>query len=142
MLTAPAFASRSSIPLAESLTADQQIELIQASKINLNYGAMCDLPGNPSWGLPERVFGIPAAGGFLLTDWRESVPDTFPDGHLDNFRDATDCAGKIRHYLNRFGELRDRAEALHAQVLTHHTYANRAVQLINLLHTYAHRPSD
>lgn len=117
----------------EPLNLERQLELIRTTKINLNYGAMCDLPGNPSWGLPERVFGIPAAGGFLLTDWRESIPATFPDGSCDHFRTTDECVEKIVHYLDDADAHRNRAERLHADVLARHTYAARAWQLVDLL---------
>jgi len=127
----------------ENLSVEEQLALIRTSKVNLNFGAMCDLPGNPSWGLPERVFGIPATGGFLLTDWRQAIPTTFPDDSCDFFHDAEECVGKILYYLPRFDLLRARAEKLHTQVLAGHTYAIRARQLVELLHrnSYAHRPA-
>ncbi len=117
----------------EPLTLEQQIELIRSTRINLNFGAMCDLPGNPSWGMPERVFGIPAAGGFLLTDWRKSIPETFPNDSCDHFETPNECADKIAYYLNKPDELRTRAKQLQEDILTHHTYAARARQLVDLL---------
>jgi len=117
----------------EHLNVEEQLALIRSSKINLNFGAMCDLPGERSWGLPERVFGIPAAGGFLLTDWREAIPDTFPDDSCDFFRDADDCVEKILHYLPQLDRIRDRAECLHKRVLAEHTYQVRARQFIDLI---------
>lgn len=123
--------------IQEPLSVEQQLELIRSSRINLNFGAMCDLPGNPSWGMPERVFGIPAAGGFLLTDWRESIPDTFPDDSCDYFRTPDECMEKITHYLGNPEALRARAERLHAEVLAHHTYAARVEQLVGLLNRFA-----
>ena len=127
--------------VARQVGVDEQLALIRGSKINLNYGAMCDLPGNPSWGLPERAFGIPAAGGFLLTDWRRSIPQTFAEGSCDFFRDADGCAQKIAHYVRRFDELRARAESLHRQVLEQHTYGVRARRLLELLGPRARRPA-
>ena len=127
--------------VARQAGVDEQLALIRGSKINLNYGAMCDLPDNPSWGLPERAFGIPAAGGFLLTDWRRTIPETFAEGSCDFFRDAEDCANKIAHYLRRFDELRTRAESLHRQVLDQHTYGVRASRLLELLGPQSRPPA-
>jgi len=127
--------------VARQVGIDEQLALIRGSKINLNYGAMCDLPGNPSWGLPERAFGIPAAGGFLLTDWRRAIPETFAEGSCDFFRDAQDCANKIAHYLRRFDALRTRAEDLHRQVLDQHTYDVRARRLLELLGPQSRPPA-
>lgn len=120
----------------QGLGLEQQLRLIRTSKINLNYGAMCDLPGNPSWGMPERVFGIPAAGGFLLTDYRRSISDTFAGDACDFFLEAEDCAAKIISSLESFHVLRARAEEMHRQVVEKHTYEARARQLLGLLQSY------
>jgi spore maturation protein CgeB len=122
-----------------ALNAEEYRSLIRSSKINLNFGAMCDLPNEPSWGMPERVFGIAAAGGFLLTDWRASIPDTFPEGSCVFFYTPEDCARKILHHLQHFNDTRDRAEYLHRLVLTEHTYHIRAQQLISIIRKYPHR---
>lgn len=112
---------------------EEQLHLIRTSKINLNFGAMCDLPGHSSWGMPERVFGIPAAGGFLLTDFRRSIPETFANDACDYFSDAEDCAKKILSSLSSFKLLRERAEEMHRQVITSHTYEKRAAKLMELI---------
>ncbi|MGE5490541.1 MAG: glycosyltransferase [Actinomycetota bacterium] len=125
----------------QGLGLEEQLHLIRTSKINLNFGAMCDLPGNPSWGMPERVFGIPAAGGFLLTDYRQAIPDTFTDGACDYFLEAEDCAAKIVSGLASFSTLRARAEEMYRQVVAQHTYEVRANQLLDLLGLYReHQP--
>lgn len=110
----------------EKLSLDEQLYLIQHSKINLNYGANCDLPNQPSWGLPERVFGIPASGGFLLTEYRACLPHTFAEGTYDTFLDTEECVEKINFYLNNFDILRARADRLHQEILEKHMYSNRA----------------
>lgn len=115
------------------ITIDEQISIIKKSKINLNIGAMCDLQDNPSWGLPERAFGIPAAGGFLLTDWRETIPDTFPGNKCDFYRDPNECANKIIHYLSNFSLSRFRAEKLHDLVIKKYTYNDHAIKVLDIL---------
>lgn len=120
----------------ERLDIAAQLRLVRESRINLNYGAMCDLPGNRSWGLPERAFGMPAAGGFMLTEYRECIPETFSDDACDSFAGVEDCARKILSYLDDFPRLRQRAEALHRQVAARHTYAARAEELLALLAAY------
>lgn len=118
------------------ITIDEQLSIIKSSKINLNIGAMCDLPDNPSWGLPERAFGVPATGGFLLTDWRESITETFPLNKCDYFRNPDECADKIVYYLNNFKLLRIRAEELHNVVTNNYTYNNHARILLNIIMGY------
>lgn len=120
-------------------TADQpmsiadQLALIRTSKINLNLGAMCDLPGNPSWGLPERVFGIPAAGGFLMTEQRKNLHHLFPEGGYVEFANFNDALKQIQLALSNFGSTRVAAERLHKQILGKHTYTCRSKEFIKII---------
>lgn len=120
----------------EKISKQAQVDIIKSTKINLNYGAVCDLPSTPSWGLPERVFGIAAAGGFLLTDYRKTSEKIFNKNLLEDFQDIDGCVEKINFYLDHFNELRNRAEALHQEVLNFHTYDIRAEQFLNLVKNY------
>lgn len=121
------------------LSLSEQLALIRTTKINLNFGAMCDLPNNPTWGLPERVFGIPAAGGLVLTDDRQSLAEIFPHTRCDSFTTPEECAQKINNALNDFSALRTRAEQMHHEVLGSHTYSHRAQAFIDLLQAYRNK---
>lgn len=125
---------------AEPISADKQIVAIRKSKINLNFGAICDLPGEMSWGLPERVFGIPACGGFLLTDDRKHLHDTFDKEQIDCFSSVEECRCLILHALDNFTLLRGKAERLHRLVLANHTYEARAQTLMKIISDYRHSP--
>ena len=57
----------------------EQLEIIRASRVNLSTIAACDAGSEPSWGLPERCYGVPACGGFLLSDRRRHAPDDFAE---------------------------------------------------------------
>lgn len=113
------------------MNARDQARLIQESRINLNFGAACDM-SETSWGLPERCFGIPACGGFLLSDYRRHAGDTVPPDMWVDFSDIDDCVEKIRYYLAHFTITRQLAERLHHEVVAHHTYAHRARAFIDL----------
>lgn len=117
----------------ERLSFEEQANIIRTSKININYGTICDLPENKSWGLTERVFGIPAAGGFLLTEYRKCILETFPGGICDYFENIEDCSVSIIYYLNNFKLLRDRAEHLHKHVIRNHTYEIRAMEFLKIV---------
>ncbi|MDP2828648.1 MAG: glycosyltransferase [Sulfuricellaceae bacterium] len=112
------------------MSTDEQVEMIQTSRINLNFGAYCDYsnyPDYPASGLPERFFGIPACGGFLLADRRTHTVDSFEIGHhMDDFTDIDDCVEKIHRHLVNFERSREIAEAGWRHVMRYHTYANRA----------------
>jgi spore maturation protein CgeB len=108
-----------------------QIELIQRSRINLNFGAACDDGPEKSWGLPERCYGVPACGGFLLSEARVHAGKDFDVGNeWVDFSGMEDCIGRIRHYLANFPKTRDIAEHAHARVLREHTYVHRARTIV------------
>jgi spore maturation protein CgeB len=120
---------------------DQRI-FIQRSKISLNVHASCDfcyhksVPSEKrerSWGLPERCFGVPACGGFLLSDTRKHGPEAFHgDLEWQEFSDVDDCYNKIIHWLSHFNDLRDVAERQYLRVIAEHTYVYRAEDLVQI----------
>lgn len=113
------------------MSVENQVRLIQESRINLNFGAACD-SATVSWGLAERCFGIPACGGFLLSDYRQHARDTFPPDLWVDFTDIGDCVEKIRYYLAHFEQVRELAEGLHREVMLRHTYVHRARAFVGL----------
>lgn len=113
-----------------------QLRLIRTSKINLNVGAMCDQSRNPSWGLPERIFGIPAAGGFVISDARKHLLDTFGAGSIPTFDSPEACAALIDNLLSNWEMLRSQAEKQRLEVMAQHTYHHRARHLLQLLERY------
>ena len=114
----------------DGLSVEDQIELIQTSRINLNFGARCEYGANVASGLPERCYGIPACGGFLLCDRRTHARDDFTIGeNWAEFDGLDDCVARIRDWLSHFGAARDLAERCHHHVMARHTYHNRAETL-------------
>ncbi|MCR4347747.1 MAG: glycosyltransferase [Sulfuricaulis sp.] len=115
----------------KNMPLKDQIELIQRSRINLNFGAACDDGPEKSWGLPERCYGVPACGGFLLSETREHAARDFDIGkEWVDFSSMEDCVGKVRHYLANFPEVRAIAEQAHRRVLREHTYEHRARTMV------------
>lgn len=119
---------------AQGMSPAEQVDIIQRSRINLNAHAAADHGGERSWGLPERCYGVPACGGFLLSDQRRHAGDDFAIGtEWAEFRDLDDCVAKIRHYLAYPLEARAIAEAAHRRVMRDHTYGRRAQSLMALI---------
>jgi spore maturation protein CgeB len=115
---------------AEGMSVAEQIELIQTSRINLNYGARCEYQAPVASGLPERCFGIPACGGFLLCDKRTHARDDFTIGeNWAEFDGIDDCVTKIEYWLAHFEQARRLAERSYQHVMAHHTYRHRAATL-------------
>lgn len=126
------------------MSTAEQVRVIQASRINLGAGAAADDAGERSWGLPERCYGVPACGGFLLSDARRHAADDFvPGREWVEYADLEDCVARIRYYLAHFEEARAVAEAAHARVIAQHTYAERARRLMAALGDLrAQRPAN
>ena len=119
------FADSTGMPDAE------QIRITQRSRINLSYRSSCDHASDGSWGLPERCYGVPARGGFLLSDSRRHSADDFDLAtEWASYDGIDDCVRKIRYYLAHFEETRRIAEAAHARVVRQHTYVHRARALL------------
>jgi len=84
--------------------------------------------------LNQRLFDVPASGGFLLTDYRKDLDRYFEVGkEIDCFRSPAELREKIGYYLCR-PELRTRMkEAARKRVMKEHTYKNRMEELINIV---------
>lgn len=122
---------------AEGMSVPDQLAFIRKSRINLNFGARCEYLAPVASGLPERCYGIPAAGGFLLCDKRTHARDDFTPGeNWAEFDGLEDCVAKIEHWLSHFQEMRDLAERCHIHVMQHHTYTHRAHTLVSALQAW------
>lgn len=121
-----------------SLDFAEQRAIIQKSRINLNYGCGADRGDIRSWGLPERCYGVPACGGFLLSEERAHANDDFTLGsEIVLFSDMEDCLAQIRHFLNNPVERRIIAENAYRRVIRDHTYQNRATRLVEIMSSEA-----
>ena len=126
------------------MSPDQQIAFIHASKINLSYGARCEYKATVASGLPERCFGIPGCGGFLLCDKRTHARGDFDVGsNWAEFDGLENCVSQIKYWLTHFQLARDLAERCYYHVMTSHTYRNRAKTLHKaLLAWHADKQTD
>lgn len=117
------------------MSEQEQVDVIQRSIINLNYRSSCDYRSRSgiegSWGLPERCYGVPARGGFMLSDERRHAANDFDlTREWASYRDFEDCVGRIQHFCSHFAETRAIAEAAHVRVMRDHTYERRAEALL------------
>ncbi len=113
------------------MSEDEQLDIITHSRINLSTIAACDTGAELSWGLPERCYGIPACGGFLLSDRRRHAPEDFAADERAEYQGLDDCVARIRYQLAHFGESRAIAERAQARVARDHGYRQRAARLLD-----------
>lgn len=118
---------------SKDLSFDEQVRIIQESKINLScLGAADSSRYGKSWGLPERCYGIPACGGFLLMEERIHVKNDSSIGdEVVTYSDIEDSKNKIFYYLDKHEERRKIAEKAYRKVIKEHTYMHRARKLIS-----------
>jgi len=122
---------RTSFRDSAGMTAQEQVAFIQASRINLSVMAGCDVGGESSWGLPERCYGVPAAGGFLLSDRRRHAIEDFADDERAEYDSMDDCLRQIRYFLEHFDQARAIAERARARIARDHGYRSRAARLLD-----------
>jgi spore maturation protein CgeB len=113
------------------LGASEEVEIIKRTRVNLSALAACDAGSEPSWGLPERCYGVPAAGGFLLCDRRRHAADDFAADERAEYANLDDCAARIGHYLAQPEQARAIAERARARVAREHLYRHRAARLLD-----------
>ena len=79
-----------------------------------------------------RLFEVPAARRFLLTDWVEEIDGAYrPDEHVVCWRTMGELREKVAYYLAHADERREIAARGHEHFLRHHTYEVRARELLN-----------
>jgi spore maturation protein CgeB len=122
---------RSSFRNSAGMTDGEQVAFIQASRINLSAMAACDAGTEASWGLPERCYGVPACGGFLLSDRRRHAAEDFAQDERAEYDGIGECVRKIRYFLAHFDEARAIAERARARVMRDHGYRQRAARLLD-----------
>jgi spore maturation protein CgeB len=79
----------------------------------------------------QRIFDVPAAGAFVLTDWREQMDDLFEPGkEVIFYRTPEEIPDLLNYYLARPEERQRIAAAARKRVLAEHTYAHRLQTII------------
>jgi len=82
----------------------------------------------------QRVFDVPACGGFLLTDYREQMENLFDlDTEAVVFRSAEDVPDLVGSLLADEPRRRRVAEAARRRILAEHTYARRVAALLAVM---------
>jgi spore maturation protein CgeB len=81
----------------------------------------------------NRVFDVGAAGGFLLTDYREDLERIFPHHRHLVYHSAAELDGRIAHFLAHEEERGALAQESQKCVLAGHTWKHRAQYIMEVL---------
>jgi spore maturation protein CgeB len=105
--------------------------LLRRSKITLNHHG--DVP---AFANNMRLYEATGMGCLLVTDYKDNLHEMFePEEEVVTYRDAAECADKIRFYLHdRNSTARERiAAAGRRRTLNEHTYHARMKHLVELI---------
>lgn len=98
----------------------------QGSQVNLNITS-----AQMKTGLNQRVFDVPAAGAFLLTDRREQLFELFePEREVVSYRDPEEARALADWYLRHPTERARVVQAARQRVLGQHLYRHRLARLL------------
>ncbi|MCJ2163121.1 MULTISPECIES: DUF3880 domain-containing protein [unclassified Pseudodesulfovibrio] len=82
----------------------------------------------------QRVFDVPACGGFLLTDYREQMEDLFDlETEAAVYRQAEEIPSLVEKFLNNQKQRVAIRTAARNRILAGHTYEIRMARLIDIM---------
>jgi len=83
----------------------------------------------------QRIFDIPACGGFVLTDYREQMEDLFDlDSDVVVYRDPDEIPGLIRQFIKDDVRRKKISYNARKRILAEHTYELRLQRLMAIMH--------
>ncbi|QLA17919.1 CgeB family protein [Desulfolutivibrio sulfoxidireducens] len=81
----------------------------------------------------QRVFDVPACGGFVLTDRREQLHIAFTPDETACYDHPDEIPSLVRHYLNHPTQRLAITTKARTRILAEHTYRHRLSTLIDVL---------
>lgn len=108
---------------------DDLLDLYRSSRINLSINSL------QGFGfINSRVFDVPSAGGFLLTEWSPILSQIFEEAvNCVWYRAFSDMLGLIHKYLDRDEERISIILRSQERIRSAHTYRRRAMELLRVL---------
>ncbi|MFN9406961.1 MAG: glycosyltransferase [Dolichospermum sp.] len=105
-------------------------EIISQSKITLNNHI--DDAKNEAANM--RLFEATGVGTCLLTDWKDNLPELFePEKEVVTYKSVEECIEKVKWLLDHPQEREAIAKAGQVRTLKDHTFAQRAIQLDEII---------
>jgi spore maturation protein CgeB len=82
----------------------------------------------------QRVFDVPAAGGFLLTDYKAQLPELLELGkEIVCYRDPDEIPDLIRFYLKHSRAREEIISRGRRRILAEHTYVHRLQTMVETI---------
>jgi spore maturation protein CgeB len=82
----------------------------------------------------QRIFDVPAAGAFIITDRREQMDNLFEPGtEIVSFSSPEEASSLIQYYLKHPRERNKIAAAARKRVLAQHCYEHRLAAMIGIM---------
>lgn len=83
-----------------------------------------------------RLYEATGVGSCLLTDWKANLPELFADGvEIVTYKNAAECVEKVNYLLAHDDARQAIAAGGQRRTLRDHSFANRAVQLDQIIQT-------
>ncbi|MCR4746475.1 MAG: glycosyltransferase [Lachnospiraceae bacterium] len=99
------------------------------SRININISLHCI-----ETGLPQRIFDVMGAGGFMLSNYQSEIEDLFLIGEeIETFKNIEELNEKTEYYLRHEQEREKIAAKGQEKVLKLHSYKNRFNEIIPMI---------
>lgn len=121
--------------LRGNLSYFDQLPLLYAGAgIGFNITSL-QMPG----GLNQRVFDIPASGGFLLTDYRPALEEVFDiNNDIAVYNSLEEMKELAEYYLKRPEAREKMSLAARAEIVKNHTYRHRAATILERMSNHHH----
>jgi spore maturation protein CgeB len=108
---------------------DELPQVYNATAINFNATSL-----QMKAAVNQRVFDAPAAGGFVLTDFREQLAELFEVGEeVACFGEPGEIAGLVRYYLQHPEVRKTMTAKARRRVLAEHTYRHRVLTMLDTM---------
>ena len=88
----------------------------------------------------QRIFDCPAAGGFVLTDWREQMAELFTDQEMVCYHEPAEIPELVKYYLKHPSERRVFANRARKRVLACHSWEHRLKSMLATMREIYHTP--
>lgn len=108
----------------------EMYQTLLESKMALNIHA----DSSPTHASNMRLFETTGVGTCLVTDWKPNLGELFePDREVVTYRSAEECVDKVKWLLEHPTEREEIARAGQSRTLKDHSFAQRAVQLDQII---------